>query len=113
VKEVAEQDPYVSRRVEGLPDGIIALRVADNDGLESRISKPHRSFTVVDKSDGRKPNAVLTFASTKTAYDLLKGNINAMTALGTTEVSISGRIPMIQDLFPILDRFGYLMSRQR
>jgi len=110
IKEVAENDSYTAARVAGIPDGIIALQVENDAGLEARIEKSGSSFTVTTIADGRIPNAVLTFKDADTAHKLFTGKINAVVALGTSDVRIRGRIPMIQGLFPILDRLSYYMA---
>ncbi|MDC7227584.1 MAG: hypothetical protein PQJ61_12535 [Spirochaetales bacterium] len=110
IKEVAENDPYVSDRVAGIPDGIIALHVEGCSELEARIKKHGGSFTVLTGRDETIPNAALTFNSPETAYNLFTGKINAVVALGTSDVKIRGRIPMIQGLFPILDRLSFYMA---
>ena len=110
IKEVAENDSYTSARVSGIPDGIISIQAENDSKLEARIEKTGGSFTVQTRSDGRKPNAVLIFKDAETAYKLFTGKINAVVALGTSDVRIRGRIPMIQGLFPILDRLSYYMA---
>ncbi|MBN2050022.1 MAG: hypothetical protein JW760_06210 [Spirochaetales bacterium] len=112
VKEVAEQDDYVKARVDNIPDGEIALQVAEDPSLETRMRKKGRFFTILPGPWGENPNAQLIFKTTRAAHDVLKDRQNAMIALGTMELAIRGRISMIQSLFPILDRLGYYMNRK-
>ena len=59
---------------------------------------------------GEKPNAELVFDSRETAEELLTGKLPAMLALAERKVRLFGRIPMIQNLFPILDRVAVYMG---
>jgi hypothetical protein len=45
-----------------------------------------------------------------TAFGLFTGSVVALNALGRGKISIRGKVPMIQTLFPLLDRFGEIMS---
>ncbi|MBI9101752.1 MAG: hypothetical protein JEY99_05015 [Spirochaetales bacterium] len=110
IKEVAENDGGVAVRVARIPDGIISIRVETEPDLETLVIKKGRFFNIVAGPNGNKPNAVLTFKDVNTAYRLFSGKLNAVVALGTSDVKIRGRIPMIQGLFPILDRVSYYMS---
>lgn len=110
IKEVAENDSYTETRVATIPDGLISVKVEGDAGLEALIEKNNRGFSVYSCSDGRTPNAVLSFSSVETAHRLFTGKLNAVEALGTSEIKIRGRIPMIQGLFPIMDRLSFYMS---
>jgi uncharacterized protein (DUF1330 family) len=110
IKEVAENDSYTKARVAAIPDGIISVRVENESDLEIRLEKKGGSFNLIQGNNGRTANAVLTFNNVNTAYQLFTGKINAVAALGTSDVKIRGRIPMIQGLFPILDRLSYYMA---
>ena len=57
-----------------------------------------------------EPNAVLEFENRDAALALLTGETPAMLALAERSVRLYGRIPMIQNLFPILDRVAHYMG---
>ncbi|MFW5688359.1 MAG: hypothetical protein ACOC1U_02215 [Spirochaetota bacterium] len=69
---------------------------------------PGSAGAAADRPDlpgaGPQPNAILEFADRDAAIALLTGATPAMLALAERSVRIHGRLPMIQNLFPVLDR---------
>ncbi|TFH04405.1 MAG: hypothetical protein E4H09_03665 [Spirochaetales bacterium] len=121
LQEVAGRDPYVTSRVRRIPDGTIAITTADlsADGLEVEgwFTRQGSAITtgigpLPAEADGSKarPNAVLEFKDRDAAVALLSGTIPAMLALAERSVRLYGRLPMIQNLFPILDRVAHYMG---
>jgi len=112
VSAVGEYDEYVRTRVEHMADGVLEVRVAGDGGFSAWLEKKGPSFSVrrVESSAGNTANAVLQFNGIESAFDVLTGSKNAMAALGTGEVQIRGRLPMIQTVFQLLDRVGFYMA---
>ncbi|TVQ23028.1 MAG: hypothetical protein EA382_10935 [Spirochaetaceae bacterium] len=113
VEQVARHDPYVAARLARIPHGTIMVTMAstramilrDANGLSVRAEQ-----ATADDVDA-SANAELEFADADTALALLTGKISAAIALAERRVLLHGRIPMIQNLFPIIDRVGvYLRS---
>ena len=91
IKEVAENDSYTEARVAAIPDGKIMIAVEGDAELEACIVKTGNRFRVDPFNDGTLPNAVLTFRDAETAYKLFTGSLNAVEALGSTEIKIRGK----------------------
>lgn len=109
VIETARTDPWTASRSSKMPDGLVELKV-EGTVLKGWI---RRRGAVWESGRGEAPgpvNSRLTFADLDTAFGLFTGNVVALHALGRGTVSIRGRIPMIQTLFPLLDRFSEIMK---
>ena len=127
VEEVANRDPWVAARVARIPDGTIAVRVAGDagvgatvrvtaDGGRPRLAVEPAGVAASAETVGGAgpvggarpaavaPNAVLEFSDRQAAADLLTGATSAALALAEGRVRLRGRLPMIQHLFPVLDR---------
>ncbi len=58
------------------------------------------------------PRARLRFAGVETAHSILTGTARAGDAVARGDLSLRGRIPMIRNLFPLMDRLGDLMRME-
>lgn len=107
VEEVANRDAYVASRVARIGDGLILLRVAGDESVRAWIRKESGRITTGALGEGERApeaDAELEFADRQAAVDLLTGATPAMLALAERRVRLYGRLPMIQNLFPVLDR---------
>ena len=110
IKYTAENDPYIAPKVAPIPDGVLDIFVEDKPEIGCSIVKTGAFFTVSRGCSVKKPNAMLIFKDIETAYGVLKGKTNAIVALGLNRVSIRGYLPMVQGIFPVLDRLGQFLS---
>ncbi len=113
LEQVARHDPYVAARLARIPHGTIMVTMANTRALIVRDANGLSVRAGQTTGDGveASANAELEFADTDTALALLTGKISAAIALAERRVLLHGRIPMIQNLFPIIDRVGvYLRS---
>lgn len=109
VVETARADPWTAPKSAKMPDGIVELTVGDSE-LKGWV---RREGEIWESGRGRAPgkvNARLSFADIDTAFGLFTGSVVALNALGRGTVSIRGKVPMIQTLFPLLDRFSEIMQ---
>ena len=109
VAETAMADSWTAAKSAAMNDGVVEVAV-EGGGPAGWIRR--RGDTWVSgrgESEGRA-NARLTFADLDTAYGLFTGAVAALGALGRGTVSIRGRVPMIQVLFSLMDRFGEIMA---
>jgi hypothetical protein len=107
VAETAMADTWTAPKSSGMPDGVVELRAENLRGWV------HKSGNLWRAGRGKPPaevNARLSFADVDTAFGLFTGSVSALKALGTGQVSIRGKLPMIQIMFPLMDRFGEIMQ---
>jgi hypothetical protein len=107
VCEVGMHDGWTAARSRHMPDGLISVRAGSLGGWVRREGE--RMVAGSGEAPGAA-NAVLDLRSPRTAHGLLSGSIDAMAALGTGEVAIRGRLPLVRALLPLLARFGEVMG---
>ena len=90
-----------------IPDGIAKIAIADIDAAYV-ASESH--VLTARHGDGTVHTAAMTFRSLEVARDLFDGKLNAVTAVGTGDVAISGMVPMLDNLNRILDRVAYYLA---
>ncbi|MDC7234081.1 MAG: hypothetical protein PQJ58_12680 [Spirochaetales bacterium] len=109
VCEVYNHDHWVKMKAAAIPAGTIAVRIAGTPDIAGTIRVKDKTMSYTPGADLSAANAVLEFADIDTCYRVLTGQVAAMAELGSGKVMLRGRLPMIQGLFPLLDRFGELM----
>lgn len=122
LEEVASHDAYVAARVARIPPGTIGVYVENEPEIQGWFRKASGALTTGGEVSERissgagapetEPNAELVFADREAAEALLTGKISAALALAERRVRLYGRVPMIQNLFPILDRVAAYMGSQ-
>lgn len=110
VCEVYNYDHWVKMKSASIPQGKIAVLIAEQPEISGSITVRNKKMSFTPGADLKRANAVLEFADIDTCYGVLTGQIAAMAELGSGKVMLKGRLPMIQGLFPLLDRFGELMK---
>ncbi|MBF9014792.1 MULTISPECIES: hypothetical protein [unclassified Oceanispirochaeta] len=110
VSEIYNYDHWVKVKSAAIPAGTIAVLIVENPEISGTITIENKKMTFTPGADLKTANAVLEFASIDTCYGVLTGQVAAMAELGSGKVMLKGRLPMIQGLFPLLDRFGELMK---
>ena len=93
-----------------IPEGAIIVLVKGSEDLSGTIIQNNKTMTFHRGADPGKANAILEFSDVSVCYGVLTGSLAAMAELGSGRVMLKGKIPMIQGLFPLLDRFGELMK---
>ena len=112
LEEVATRDSYVAARVARIPAGVIGVSVEGDPDIRGWFRRGADGISSGPGEPEKEPNAELVFADRETAEALLTGKLPAMLALAERRVRLYGRIPMIQNLFPILDRVATYMGGQ-
>ncbi|MHB0855375.1 MAG: hypothetical protein ACYC1H_09260 [Rectinema subterraneum] len=103
--EVVAGDSYLARRMQIIPDGVVAVRAGE---IEYFVEKRGNAIHVIEAQ--RHPDAVLSFADYRSAIDVLSGKRQAVVALGSGEVRIEGLLPLVQGLFAVLDRLSWYLG---
>ncbi len=90
-----------------IPDGVAKIAIADTDA--AYVACDDHTLTA-RHGDGITHTASMTFRSLDVARALFDGKLNAVTAVGTGDVAISGMVPMLDNLNRILDRVAYYLA---
>ena len=109
VCEVYNYDHWLKIKSSHIPAGKIGVSVSDNPEIGGVITVGKGQMSLDLHEDKEKVNAQLIFKTTELCYQVLTGATPAMGAVGDSRLMLKGRLPMIQGLFPLLDRFGELM----
>lgn len=108
VKEVGENDHKGMEYAALLPNGVAELRVMP-DGPVANVTVRNGIITA-EKGPAKNPNAVMKFKNIEIAKALFNDDLDAMAALGSGDVRISGMIPLIDHMSAILARVGNYLS---
>lgn len=103
--EAVSGDSYLARRMQIVPNGVVAVRVGN---IEYTVEKSDRCITVVEAN--LHPDAILSFSDYQSAIKVLSGKRQAVVALGSGEVKITGLLPLVQGLFAVLDRLSWYLG---
>ena len=112
LEEVASHDAYVAARVARIPAGTIGVSVENEPEIQGWFRKGPDGISTGAGAPDTEPNAELVFADRETAEALLTGKLSAALLLAERRVRLYGRLPMIRNLFPILDRVAAYMGGQ-
>ncbi|MEE8440351.1 MAG: hypothetical protein V3S41_01420 [Spirochaetia bacterium] len=112
LEEVASHDAYVAARVARIPAGTIGVSVENEPEIQGWFRKEPEGISSGAGASDTEPNAELVFVDRETADALLTGKLSAALAVAERRVRLYGRLPMIQNLFPILDRVATYMGGQ-
>jgi hypothetical protein len=105
--EVAARDPGIEERLHHVPDGSVAVEVVGSFSIG--LTKCGRAMEVLRKAP-ESPNARLSFRDARAAVAVFSGSRAAVVALGASEVTVRGLLPLVQGLFAVLDRLGAYLA---
>ncbi len=123
VCEVGLHDPWTASKSRRLPLGVLEVRAGHEEnpafcgyivrsegrhGLNMSYHRGSEREAIIPGS--QRATALLHFEDLHTAGEVLRGLLPAMEALGSGQVKIRGKIPYIQGIFPLLDRFSEIMN---
>lgn len=107
IAQVGNQDKSGRFSSSLMPDGDIAINIADTMGVTIKVAAHH--LTTI-KSFCEKPRAIMEFADIEVAGKLLSGEASAIACIGSGSISMRGMINMIDNTNRILDRVGQYLS---
>lgn len=110
VCEVYNHDHWILVKSRHIPIGTIGVRIKNRPDMGGVIMVEQHNMSVVMNGNQEAVNAVLEFSDLNVCYGVLTGSLPALGALGDSRVMLRGKLPMIQGLFPLLDRFGEIMQ---
>jgi hypothetical protein len=125
IVEVANHDPAAAPRRAHMGFGTVELLIEGEtpysvliDARQPQLSvsppEPPRVMRGAIPARPGDPSVRLSFTDPQTAVDVLTGAMSAVVALGTGAVRMRGRVPLVQNLFSILDLLsGYLSGVSR
>lgn len=108
ISQIGNEDRIGRASASYIPDGVIQLEIQDGP-VACIEARDHRLRTVKRPAEG-EVSARMTFGSMEVARDLFEGRRNALTCIGTGDVRLSGRVPMLDNMNRILDRVGLYLA---
>lgn len=107
--QVAMNDPEAAEIMSHSPDGTLEVRIMP-DGPAATLTKKGDQITVKKGRTDGPAMAYMELKDFKLAYDLFKGNVDAMAALGSCDVRIRGHIPFVDNVNFCLDKVGAYLA---
>ena len=104
VSVLAEHDPHCAPMAGRIADGVAVMRIRDTDIAVSMTVRGGRFMPSMGEASN--PNVILEFKDLDTAYELFQGRLEAMAALGSGDVKITGLIPMFDEMSAMMDVLG-------
>lgn len=97
--QLANEDSLGKSITKAMPDGIIAMEVADGPTIKIKAEKGHLTTT---KEKAEAPRARMDFSSIDAAFDLLSGQVDSYTCIASERLALSGFIPMLETVDKLL-----------
>jgi len=91
-----------------MPEGTLAIKVLP-DGPSVSIVKENGTYAVGEENP-KDPMAVMSFRDMSVANDLMNGKCDAFAALARGDVSMKGKIPMIESVNLLMDRIPHYLE---
>lgn len=107
ISQVGNQDKSGRLSSSLIPNGDIAINVANVMGVTVRVTDHH---LITIRKPCEKPRAVMEFSNLEIAGQLLNGEVSAMACICNGSISMRGMINMIDNINRILDRVGQYLS---
>ncbi len=108
VRELATWDPMGKLNAASMPEGTLAIKVLP-DGPSVSIVKENGTYAVGEENP-KDPMAVMSFRDMSVANDLMNGKCDAFAALARGDVSMKGKIPMIESVNLLMDRIPHYLE---
>ncbi len=108
VRELATTDSMGRLNAASMPEGTLSIRVLPN-GPSVSIVKENGGYAV-GKPNPENPMAVMSFRDMGVANDLMNGKCDAFAALAKGDVSMKGKIPMIEAVNLLMDRIPHYLG---
>lgn len=102
---IATMDEEASHFAAASPDGTILIKVLP-DGPAAYITKKGATITAGKGIPQGGVDAAMEFKDIDTAYGVLSGSLDAMAAIGSMDVKLSGMIPLVDGLNVALAKLG-------
>jgi len=107
--QVAMNDPAMKEIADHTPDGV--MQVSVKDGPKAYLVKKGNDFSVFKGESQEPPKAIMEFKDIDLAYNLFKGQVDAMAALGGGDIRIRGLVPFVDNVNACLDQLGTYLNK--
>ena len=108
ISQIGNEDRIGRASASYIPDGVIQLSIQGGPAAWIE-AKGHRLKTVKQPED-RAVSARMEFGSMEIARDLFEGRRNSLACIGTGEIRLGGRVPMLDNMNRILDRVALYLA---
>jgi hypothetical protein len=107
IAEIANNDPIGKQTAKRIPDGEISMVIKDFAALTLVVDKG--KFTLV-KAPSQNPRSKMAFADVDSARAIFDGNLDPMGAIGDGRLSMSGYLPMLDNLNKLLGKVALYLA---
>lgn len=105
--QIANHDPEMAAWVHAMPQGAIAVDVQDGPSLTIVNEK---GILAAYSERASAPRARMLFMDMQTVFQILSGSGDALTAIATGRIQLSGFIPMLDSVDKLLLRVGHYLN---
>lgn len=97
--QFANIDPIGQLIAKDIANGEVAVEINEGPAVYASVDS---SLITIVKGNSNKPRARMDFADTQAAYGLLSGKMDAYTCIASSKLSLSGFIPMLDNINKLL-----------
>ena len=108
ISQIGNEDRIGRASASYIPDGVIRLSIQGGPAACIEV-RGHRMKTVKQPVEG-PVSARIEFGSMEIARDLFEGRRNSLACIGTGEIRMGGRVPMLDNMNRILDRVALYLA---
>ena len=108
ISQIGNEDRIGRASASYIPDGTIALSI--RGGPSALIEARDHRLKTVKKPGSEAVSARMEFGSMEIARDLFEGRRNSLACIGTGEIRLGGRVPMLDNMNRILDRVALYLG---
>jgi len=108
LREIGELDPVGKQVVSHIPDGSVLMKILPDGPAINILFQGGEIEPGIGETE--RPMACMFMKDVQVANDFLNAKIDAFTAIASGDVTIKGRIPMLDSLSLILDRIPMYLT---
>ena len=108
ISQIGNEDRIGRASASYIPDGTIRLSV--RGGPSALIEARDHRLKTVKRPGEEAVSAWMEFGSMEIARDLFEGRRNSLACIGTGEIRLGGRVPMLDNMNRILDRVALYLA---
>lgn len=100
VAEIGNFDSMGQANASKIPNGVIQVAINGSVGVQILVQD---GIMCASKGYSSNPRSILSFSSIDVAHQILNGKMDTFTAMALGDMEMSGYIPMLEYMNPILD----------
>ena len=108
ISQIGNEDRIGQASASYIPDGVIQLSI--KGGPTAMIEAKNHRLKTIKQPGTQAVSARMEFGSMEIARDLFEGRRNSLACIGTGEICLGGRVPMLDNMNRILDRVALYLA---